>query len=152
MATYGGIGSPGIRSPLIHPRARRRRPTTGGNAAPSCYRGLVRDRQRESPYERIDQQRQVEYHDHEEFDRIAFAVRALRKLRPRRLKVAVYEASAALHVSSGRDHGGDARWAMVGIPKHASREHIAYALAELAGVESVPYAVQMLLTEGRKAS
>lgn len=109
----------------------------------------MRDRRNETPYEFFDQQQQVEYHDHEEFDRIAFAVRALRKLKPRRMRVAVYEARSGLRVSSGADHGGDRRWAMVGIPPHASREHIAYALAELAGVESVPFAVQMLLVEGR---
>ena len=41
---------------------------------------------------------------------------------------------------------------MIGIPPHASREHIAYALAELAGVESVPYAVQLMLADGPAAS
>jgi hypothetical protein len=114
----------------------------------------VREREDESPYELIDEQRRVEYRDPEEFDRIAFAMRALRRLRPKRMTVAVYEAVSSLHVESGRDfkRGEGATWAMVGIPPHASREHIAYALAELAGVESVPYAVQMLLAEGRRAS
>lgn len=114
----------------------------------------MRDRQDESPYELIDEQRRIEFRDAEEFDRIAFAMRALRRLRPRRMKVAVYEAVSSLHVESGRDfkRGEGATWAIVGIPPHASREHIAYALAELAGVESVPYAVQMLLAEGRRAS
>lgn len=114
----------------------------------------MRDRQDESPYELIDEQRRIEFRDAEEFDRIAFAMRALRRLRPKRMKVAVYEAVSSLHVESGRDfkRGEGATWAIVGIPPRASREHIAYALAELAGVESVPYAVQMLLAEGRRAS
>lgn len=114
----------------------------------------MRDRQHESPYELIDEQRRIEYRDADEFDRIAFAMRALRRLRPKRMTVAIYEAVSSLHVASGRDFkGGEgATWAMVGIPPHASREHIAYALAELAGVESVPYAVQMVLADGKRAS
>jgi hypothetical protein len=114
----------------------------------------VRDRETESPYELYDQQRRIEYRDPEDFDRIAFAMRALRRLRPKRMKVAVYAAVSSLHVESGRDlrRGEGATWAIVGIPPHASREHIAYALAELAGVESVPYAVQMLLADKNVAS
>jgi hypothetical protein len=114
----------------------------------------VRDRETESPYELFDQQRRIEYRDPEDFDRIAFAMRALRRLRPKRMKVAVYEAVSTLHVESGRDlrRGEGATWAIVGIPPHASREHIAYALAHLAGVESVPYAVQMLLAENKTSS
>jgi hypothetical protein len=114
----------------------------------------VRDRENETPYELYEEQQRLEYRDPEDFDRIAFAMRALKKLRPRRMTVAVYEAVSSLHVESGRDarRGEGATWAMVGIPPHASREHIAYALAELAGVESVPFAVQMLLAEGKSLS
>ena len=114
----------------------------------------MRDRDRETPYELHDEQRRLEHRDREDFDRIAFAVRALRALRPRRMKVAVYQAVSSLRVESGQDYrrGEGATWAIVGIPPHASREHIAYALAELAGVESVPYAVQTLLADLRKSS
>ncbi|MFT3764225.1 MAG: hypothetical protein QM820_01695 [Minicystis sp.] len=114
----------------------------------------MRERETQTPYELYDDQRRIEYRDSEDFDRIAFAMRALRRLKPKRMKVAVYEAVSSLHVESGRDfrRGEGATWAMVGIPPHASREHIAYALAELAGVESVPYAVQMLLADNRRAS
>jgi hypothetical protein len=110
---------------------------------------MVPARDDETPYELFEEQRRVEYRDPEDFDRVAFALRALRRLRPRRMKVAVYEAVTAIKVEAHRDfrRGEGARWAIVGIPPHASREHIAYALAELAGVESVPYAVQMLLAE-----
>lgn len=106
-------------------------------------------RPRESRYEQVDPRLFQEYQDPTEFDRIAFAMRALRRLRPRRMKVAVYPAVSTLHVASGHDRarGEGATWAMVGIPPHASREHIAYALVELAGVASVPYAVQMLLAD-----
>jgi hypothetical protein len=102
-----------------------------------------------SRYEEVDPRFFREYHDPSDFDRIAFAMRALRRLRPRRMKVAVYSATASLKVQSGADfrRGEGATWAMVGIPPHASREHIAYALVELTGVASVPYAVQMLLAD-----
>ena len=108
-------------------------------------------RPRETRFEQIDPWHQLEYHDPSDFDRIAFAMRALHRLRPSRMKVAVYSAVSALRVESGRDHrrGDEARWAIVGIPPHASREHIAYALVELAGVASVPYAVEMLLADER---
>lgn len=108
---------------------------------------------RPSRYEQVDPRLFQEYQDPSEFDRMAFAMRALRRLRPRRMKVAVYQAVSSLNVQSGADfgRGEGATWAMVGIPPHASREHIAYALVELAGVASVPYAVQMLLAEDRDA-
>ena len=108
---------------------------------------------RPSRYEQVDPRLFQEYEDPREFDRMAFAMRALRRLRPRRMKVAVYQAVSSLHVKSGADfgRGEGATWAMVGIPPHASREHIAYALVELAGVASVPYAVQMLLAEDGEA-
>lgn len=115
----------------------------------TLYARRVRERDSEARFELFDETLRLEYRDPEAFDRIAFAMRALRRLRPKRMKVAVYEAVSSLHVESGRDfkRGEGATWAMVGIPPHASREHIAYALAELAGVSSVPYAVQMLLAD-----
>jgi hypothetical protein len=107
---------------------------------------------RDSRHEQVDQQRRIEYRDPSEFDRIAFAMRALRRLRPKRMTVAVYPAVSSLRVEQGRDlrRGEGAKWAIVGIPPHASREHIAYALAELAGIAAVPYAVQMLLAEDER--
>jgi hypothetical protein len=111
------------------------------------YTGRVRPR--EPHFEQIDPWDHLEYHDPSDFDRIAFTLRALHRLGPSRMKVAVYSAVSALRVESGRDHrrGDDARWAIVGIPPHASREHIAYALATLLGIASVPYAVQILLAD-----
>ena len=104
---------------------------------------------RSTQYEEIAPRQELEYRDPTEFDRLAFAMRALRRLRPRRMKVAVYPAVSRLRVERGADHrrGEGATWAIVGIPPHASREHIAYALVELAGVAAVPYAVQMLLAD-----
>lgn len=111
-----------------------------------------RDPLHESRYELRDPRRRIEYHDLEDFDRIAFAMRALDRLRPKRMTVAVYQAVSSLRVEQGSDFRKEgASWAIVGIPPHASREHIAYALAELAGVASVPYTVQMLLAADRLA-
>jgi hypothetical protein len=102
----------------------------------------------DAPFERVEPRHVVEYRDPREFDRVAFAMEALDRLRPRRMTVAVYTSVSMMRVEKGRDlrRGEGATWAIVGIPPHASREQIAYALAELAGVESVPYAVQMLLS------
>ena len=102
----------------------------------------------ESRYELEDPRELVFDQDPRPFDRVAFAMRALERLASKRMTVAVYPSSVALAVKKGRDFRGEgATWAIVGVPAHASREYIAYALAELAGVESVPYAVQMLLAE-----
>ncbi len=105
--------------------------------------------EREARFEEVVPWRSQEYHDPTEFDRIGFAMYILRRLKPRRMTVAVYSAVSSLQVQRGADHrGGEgASWAMVGIPPHASREHIAYALVELAGVASVPYAIQALLAD-----
>ena len=99
-------------------------------------------------YELLNPRELVFDDDPREFDRVAFAMRALERLAPKRLTVAVYPSSVALNVQKGRDlrREGDA-WAIVGVPPNASRAYIAFALAELAGVESVPYAVQMLLAD-----
>ena len=77
----------------------------------------------------------------EDFDRIAFAMRALAVLEPT-LRVAVYE-GRSLEVERGRPSGP--RWAMVSIPKDASRAHIAWALADLAGVAHKPWMIDTLL-------
>lgn len=110
---------------------------------------LVPLRESDTHLQIIDESRHIEPRDGRNFDRIAFAMRALRRLRPKQMTVAVYSAVSALRVERGRDlgRGKGATWAIVGIPPHASREHIAYALVELAGVASVPYAVQMLLAD-----
>ena len=114
---------------------------------PARYASPVDDR--EARYEEIVPWQSQEYRDPSDFDRIAFAMRVLRRLKPRRMTVAVYQAVSSLQVQRGADfRGGEgASWAMVGIPPHASREHIAYALVELAGVASVPYAIQSLLAD-----
>ena len=80
----------------------------------------------------------------EQFDRIAFAMQLLALLHPARMTVAVYERYEELRVERGRDLPCGSTWAMVGIPPYASRQHIALALAELAGVARVPFVVDLL--------
>lgn len=70
----------------------------------------------------------------ERFDRGQFARRALELARPRRTTVAICEDATHLRVERGRrwGHPGEA-WAMLAIPRHASRRAIALAVAELSG-------------------
>ncbi|HEX4336616.1 MAG TPA: hypothetical protein VH062_11925 [Polyangiaceae bacterium] len=98
-------------------------------------------------YSEPDRSRSFEATDTEEFDRLAFAIQVIRVLRPRKLSVAVYRRYAELRIECVRDlRGGDgARWAMVGIPSRASRAQIAHALADLAGVADIPYAIDVLV-------
>jgi len=81
------------------------------------------------------------------FDRMKFARRALDILRPRGMRIALYEGRFDVRVETGREfaNGRGKLWAMVGIPAHASREHIAVALAELLGVACVPYVIDLLV-------
>jgi len=69
----------------------------------------------------------------EQFDRTAFAMRALELVRPPRTTVAVCPGTR-LRVEMGRTWGRDPaeRWAMLSIPPKASRRAIATAIAGLA--------------------
>ena len=69
---------------------------------------------------------------------------ALRALALPRLHVAVHETHRALSVSRGRMWGTPHdEWVILGVPPDASREHIATAVAGIAGIrsESLAYAV-----------
>lgn len=99
----------------------------------------------------VDEAREFEPGDPEEFDRIGFALDAVSALRGSRLTVAVYRRDAGLRIDAVRDlRGGEgARWVMLGVPPRASRAQIAHALAALAGITNVPYALDVLLRAGR---
>jgi hypothetical protein len=101
----------------------------------------------------VDRVRHFETADPEEFDRLEFARRALRMLRPPGLTVGVYRRHAELRIVCVRDlrRGEGARWAMVGIPPRASRAQIAHALADLAGAADVPYMVDLLVNARQTA-
>lgn len=85
----------------------------------------------------------------EPFDRIAFAMRCLKILDPR-MRVAVYEGRWELTVERG---SGSVKpnWATVSIPRDATREHIAFALAELAGVAGQPWVIDTLVGTAKVA-
>lgn len=94
----------------------------------------------------VQEQRVFEPGDSEEFDRMEFALEVLRLLEIPRMTVALYPGKDRLSVSRGHDfaRGPGATWAIVAVPPNASRMHIVYALAELAGVHDVPYVVDTL--------
>lgn len=66
------------------------------------------------------------------FDRLAFALKAVRLLRIPKTRVAVFP-SHRLSVDSGRELGAmvGSRWVMVGIPSDASARSIVSALSEI---------------------
>jgi hypothetical protein len=99
----------------------------------------------------IDETRQIEASDPEEFDRVAFTLSAVRALGPRPITVAVYRRQAGLRVDSVRDwrRGAGALWVMLGVPARASRAQIAHALAEVAGITELPFAMDVLVNAGR---
>ena len=96
-------------------------------------------------FELVDEERRFELRDREEFDRIEFALCVLAILRPN-MNVTVHESRRRLSIQRGRDwtHGPDAFWAMIAIPRDASRAHVVTALAELAGVAHLPFVVDLL--------
>jgi hypothetical protein len=86
--------------------------------------------------------------DTQPFDRVAYAMRALRVLRPRGLTVAVHQGNQNLRVERGKSwgRGENESWAVVSIPPDATREAIALALADLAGLRDNSLALAVLMT------
>jgi hypothetical protein len=105
----------------------------------------------------IEEERDVCEESAEEFDRLAFARRALSEIQPPGMLVAVCPGRKRLHVEAGRSwgRGEGARWGLVIVPPRASREAIVLALAELQGLgggegsRSTPYALDVLLSHAR---
>jgi hypothetical protein len=85
-------------------------------------------------------------HDREAFNRIAYAKHLLRILAPRG-RVALCVGEDRLRVEQGGLPGLPrlGRWAIVSIPRDASRVHIAMAMARLAGREDEPFLLDVLL-------
>lgn len=98
-------------------------------------------------YEVVERKLGRALRDNSAFDRLAFAMRALDVLKPKNMKVVVYERIDDMHIEQGREDrlGPNGSWAIVGIPRHASREHIAVSLAELTGMTDVPYLIDVLI-------
>lgn len=91
----------------------------------------------------IQAERQYEARSTESFNRIAFAMSVLRVLKPA-LRVAVFARSRQLSIERGRGLGEEGPWALMGVPPHATRESIVRAVAELSGLESEPFLVDLL--------
>jgi hypothetical protein len=102
---------------------------------------------------RIDR-RELPRPDSEVFDRMAFARRALRLLKPPEMTVAVFEGCLCVRAETGRDlrNGPSATWAMLSIPPFASRVEIALAIAGLAGRSPDPYVLDLLLAMPPRAA
>jgi len=111
--------------------------------------GPARQHGDESAHVRFDRQ-ELSTCDPERFDRLAFAMRAVRMLKPRQMTVVVYEGNVGVRVHKGPDrrNGPEATWGMIAVPPHASRAEIAVAVATLAGRTEDPYAVDLVMAAG----
>jgi hypothetical protein len=103
--------------------------------------------------ERIEEAFEVDQTSSESFDRIAFAQRALAIVRPPRTTVAICEGTRRVRVEAGRQWGGapGERWAILSVPRDASRRAIAHAVLELAS-EARPWALDVLIGEEGRPS
>lgn len=89
---------------------------------------------------RHDERRAPEGWCTEDFDRVSFARRVLDVLRPANVRVLIRDGSREFVVEEGRLWGTAAsRWAIVAIPRQASREDIVWTLVELVGYTPGPY-------------
>ncbi|HVJ91880.1 MAG TPA: hypothetical protein VM580_18900, partial [Labilithrix sp.] len=84
----------------------------------------------------------------ETFDRIAFANRTLELIRPPRTRVAICEGSRRVNVVAGRQWGKepDARWAVLSVPRDASRRAIATAVLGLHTGTSRAWTLDVLMS------
>jgi hypothetical protein len=98
--------------------------------------------------ERIDQAEDIAESSTESFDRIAFAERAIELVRPPRTTVAICEGARRVNVVAGRDWGKapDARWAVVSVPRDASRRAIAAAVLGLHDGSARAWALDVLVS------
>lgn len=124
--------------------AARRRTGHGGAVSP---RSRSRAQDDPSVYV-VEERREIRRSRGEDpqFDPIAYAMRALRILKPRGMTVAVYEGRFAMKVERGREWARPAQsWVTVAIPRDATREDVALLLAQIAGVSAEPWILPTLL-------
>lgn len=95
----------------------------------------------------IDRRETSYVEDPSTFDRVAFAMQALRLVKPPQMTVAVCEGCTRVQTDRGRDlrGGPHASWGIVSVPPHASRADIAVAVASLAGKAEDPYILDLIL-------
>jgi hypothetical protein len=100
--------------------------------------------------ERIEPSEDLAESSAESFDRLAFTERALELIRPPRMMVAICEGGRRVDVSSGRRWGHpqpDAKWAIVSVPRNASRRAIAAAVLGLHEGTARAWALDVLVSE-----
>lgn len=103
-------------------------------------------RDEETVHEWRDEFRRTIHVEHEFFDRVRFARRALDVLRPPGLSVLIRHGYRELRVDSGEDWARPGcAWATLAIPRDATREEIVLALLELVGAREDPYWLDVLL-------
>ncbi len=96
--------------------------------------------------ERRERDREGDEESSEDFDRFAFAEKALALVRPHETMVLLGRTKGRLHVEVGRHWGrGNARWAVLLLPPRASRRAIAIAVASLAREPGKAYSLDVLL-------
>jgi hypothetical protein len=95
----------------------------------------------------VEEQDELGGSSSESFDRTEFAERALALVRPPRMRVAICEGARRLNVVAGRQWGRepDARWAIVHVPRDASRRAIATAVLGLHDGSSRAWALDVLM-------
>lgn len=86
------------------------------------------------------------------FDRMAFAERAVALVRPKGTTVAICEGMRRVRLEAGRQWGGPpgARWAILSVPRNASRRAIATAVLALNDGPTRPYALDVLVREANR--
>jgi hypothetical protein len=101
--------------------------------------------------EAADVERDLAEEDDEAFDRMAFAAAALDLVNPKRTRVALCEGHTRVRVESGRAWGRSPgeRWAVLSVPRRASRRAIALAVVQLASGQPIPWAFDLLLGDRR---
>jgi hypothetical protein len=103
---------------------------------------LIREREdaHRAPFIDVDREKIESERSSEDFDRVAFAMLALDRMPPRIATIAVLESSdgRAVNVDEGRN------WAIVSVPRMASRRAIAHAVAAIAKSPLPPWSLASL--------
>ncbi len=97
--------------------------------------------------ERIEVSEDLSQVSSESFDRIEYAHRAVALVRPPKTTVAICDGARTVRLDSGRawGEGEGARWAVLSVPRNASRRAIARAVLDLADGASKPFALDVLI-------
>jgi hypothetical protein len=100
--------------------------------------------------ERVEQAEDPSQVSTESFDRIAFAERALALVRPAGTTVAIREGRRRVELAAGRQWGAapHERWAILSVPRNASRRAIARAVLDLAAGHPRAWALDVLMSVG----